>query len=221
MRLPQQKASLGILLDLAWFAICAMEADPDVAGLQGDLAATRLSLRTQRDARNNAVDDVVKARALRAIALLGIWKWLRQLNLDTVAAFGGKKKSLDYLRIFPMPPSQMMKQSAHDRVLSAQAVLKALAHPATPKALAPAIKPGEAALKLLQTREAGVTAAQAVAKDRVDDIHVLRAAWFTRYKSLESALALKFPDDAERVNAYFDEPPKPKAETPPPVAGQG
>ena len=71
---------------------------------------------------------------------------------------------------------------------------------------------GEALLKALTTREAGVVAAQGVVKDRIDDIRVIRKTWFTAYRSLESALALKFPDDAERVNAYFDEPPKPKAD---------
>ena len=105
-----------------------------------------------------------------------------------------------------------MAQAAADRVIAVQNVLKALAHPATPKSLTPQIKVGEALLKALITREAGVVAAQAVVKDRVDDIRVIRKTWFTAYKSLESALALKFPDDAERVNAYFDEPPKAKVD---------
>ncbi len=54
--------------------------------------------------------------------------------------------------------------------------------------------------------------AQGVVKDRIDDIRVIRKTWFTAYRSLESALALKFPDDAEQVNGYLDEPPQPKAD---------
>ncbi len=189
-----------------------MESDPEVAGLQKNIAAARLALRKHRDGRNDASDDLVKARALRGIALLAVSKWLRQLNLDTAAAFGGKTSSLDYVRIFPLAPSKMMAQAAADRIVSVQNVLKALGHAATPKALAPNIKTGEAVLKALTAREAGVVAAQAVVKDRVDDIRVARKAWFTAYKSLESALALKFPDDPERVNAYFDEPPKAKVD---------
>jgi len=212
MRLPHIKASLGALLELAWYAVCAVEADPDVNGLQKQIADARLSLRKARDARNDASDDLVKARALRGIALMAVGKWLRQLNLDTTAAFGGKKKSLDFLRIFPLSPSKMMAQASADRVISVQNVLKALAHPATPKSLAPHAKSGEALLKAFTTREAGVVAAQAVVKDRIDDIRVIRKTWFTAYRSLESALALKFPDDAERVNAYFDEPPKAKVD---------
>lgn len=212
MRLPHLKASLGALLELAWYAVCAVEADPEVAGLQKAVADARLALRKLRDARNDASDDLVKARALRGIALLAVAKWLRQLGLDTTAAFGGKKNSLDYLRIFPIAPSKMVAQSAADRVISVQNVLKALAHPSTPKALTPQIKAGEAALKALTVREAGVVAAQGVMKDRIDDIRVARKAWFTAYKSLESALALKFPDDRERVDAYFDDPPKAKVD---------
>ena len=47
---------------------CAVEADPDVTGLQKPIADARLGLRKARDARNDAADDVVKARALRGIA---------------------------------------------------------------------------------------------------------------------------------------------------------
>jgi hypothetical protein len=212
MRLPQIKASLGSLLELAWYAICAVEADPEVANTEKALLAARQALKKLRDARNDAADDLVKARALHGMALLAVAKWLRQLGLDATAAFGGKKNSLDFKRIFPMAPSKMMGQAAAERVASMQQVLKALAHPATPKSLTPAIKSGEALLKVLEAKKAGVSAAQSVEKDRVDDIRVARVTWFNAYKSLEAALTLKFPDDRQRVDAYFDDPPKAKGD---------
>lgn len=206
MRLPQIFASLGSLLELAWFVICSVQADDDVNGLEKGLAAERAKLKKLRDARNDAADNLVKARAQQAIALLRLAKWLKQLALETTAAFGGKKKSLDYLRIFPVPASKMLAQGISDRVKSVEAVLKALAHPATPKTLTPAIKTGEALLKALNTASQGVVAAQLVVRDRADDIRAARQDWFKAYRSLHAALVQKFPDDLDRVNAYFDKP---------------
>lgn len=206
MRLPHIKASAGQLIELAWFAICAVNADDETQGAAADLLACRTGLKVRLGKRNDAADNVVQARAVRAMALLKASKWLRQLGLDTTAAFAGKKQSPDYLRILPMAPSKMISQSAAARADSIAKVLKALAHPATPKSLHPSAEKGKLLLAALVQCEAHVTEHRAIWSDRVDDINVARTAWFTAYKSLNAALTLKFPDDKERVNAYFDEP---------------
>ena len=133
-------------------------------------------------------------------------KWLRQVGLQAAAAFDGTKTSLNYKRILPLPPSKMMAQAAQVRLDSLGKVLKALAHDGTPAVLKTLVALGQPLVDALAQHEALVEAARKVVADRVDDINVARQAWFTAYKSLEAALTLKYPDDAERVDSYFDQP---------------
>jgi hypothetical protein len=213
MRLPYLQANAGQLIELAWYVICGVNADPETKGMAAQLAAVRMILKQRLGARNDAADDVVEARAIRAMALLLISRWLKQLSLDATAAFAGKKQSPDYVRILPMSPSKMLGQSAAARMDSIAKVIKALAHPATPKSLHPAGEKGKLLLANLAQHEAHVTAQRAVWSDRLDDVNVARKQWFTAYKSLHSALKLKFPDDEDRVDAYFDQPPTAKGQS--------
>ena len=206
MRLPHIKASSGQLIELAWFAVCAVEADEDVKGMEATVLARRTNLKKALSNRNDASDNLVKTRAHRAGVRLKVQKWLRQVGLQAAAAFDGKKTSLDYKRILPLPPSKIMAQAAKVRLESLGKVLKALVHAGTPAVLKPLAALGQPLVDTLAQHETLVEAARKVVTDRVDDIGVARQAWFTAYKSLEAALTLKFPDDAERVDSYFDQP---------------
>lgn len=219
MRLPKATAGIGSLLELGWFAVCAFLADLDVAGMEKAFHQVLLDTRKAVLDRNAARDELIKMRAVRSVALRNWRKWLQQNYLDGVAAFGGKKQSLEFLRIYPAPPSGLLNQSADERVKSGDKLLAALANPATPAALAKSATEGKKRLDSVVAAEKAVATAQAVVDSRVHDIAVVRGKWFPAYVALHASAVAKFPDDKDRVESYFDSPaaavPPPKPEPEP------
>jgi hypothetical protein len=217
MRLPRNSASSGLLVELAWFLICALHADVDDVGEDAakGVSHARAALKTRMAHRNQAADDLIAARAGRRVARHRVARWLKQLGLDTTAAFGGNKKALGYQLILPMAPSTMMGQGTVARMESLGKVLKALAHPDTPAGLQAQAALGHKLIQALVQHEVKVQAAEAVVGECVHEIAIAREDWFTAYKSQEAALTLKFPTDAERVDSYFDAPPTTKAKATP------
>ncbi len=221
MRFPKTSAGIGALLELGWFAICAFLADLDVAGQETLFHQVVLDMRKAVADRNTARDESVKMRAVRSVALRNWRKWLQQNYLDGVAAFGGKKQSLEFLRIYPAPPSGLLNQSAEDRLKSGEKLLKALADPATPPALAKSAVDGKKRLDAVTAAEKGVTAALAVVDSHVHNIAVVRAKWFPAYTALHASAVAKFPDDKDRVESYFDSPAAPDKPMPAPAPAPG
>lgn len=207
MRLPANTAAVRILIELGWFAVCAIEADDETDGLQGEMATADKALRASLGVRNRADDERVRARARNSVAKQRFAAWLRQLGLDAKAAFGGKTQAPGYVRLLPLAPSKLMSQDAVTRRKTIGKVIDALAQADTPPALAASAERGKQLLAAWDATEALVTQAQEAFATAVQGVRAERNAWLLAYKRLHASLEHRFVADPDRVESYFDQPP--------------
>ena len=212
MRAPALNASNGDLIPFGHFAWVSVEVDDETAGLGLPLKASDQNLRKAVGARNQSADGLVEARARRGVPRRRLNKWLRQLERDAKAAFGGDTRCVAYVRILPRTAAQTLKLPHAERWKAVGNTVAALLHADTPKVLAASQKAGDALVKQLATCDATVTSAQAAVTAAMLDIKTARTAWFEAVRGLQGALQQKFTTDRDRIDSYFPESTaKPKA----------
>ena len=208
MRFPQPTSAVDIFIDLMWYLICALRADPETLGMDVAAQAALGQLKGALAARNEAKDMLVLTRAQRAVAQRMVDQWLAQVVLDANAAFGGKKQDLGYQRLLPKPRTEVMRQNVTDRRKDLDAILRAMESKETPAAVANHHAQGKKLCQALRVAEEGVDGALVVFGEKVHQIQVVRVAWMATYKSAHASLTLKYPLKPEVVESFFDDPPR-------------
>ena len=209
MRFPQLSTAISVLINLGWFLICALRAEPETAGMDAVMTAADDGVRKSIGARNKATDMLTAARAYRAVCRRQAGRWLLRVSLDLNRSFDNKKQALGYVRILPKPPSALLRLGIADRMAAFEAVLRALKDPQTPKELAALATEGAKRIDALRGADQGVTAAEIELSKTVHGIAVAREAWFAAYRAAYGALLAKYPLDKDTVESFFDEPPVP------------
>lgn len=212
MRFPTLATPIATSIDLGWFAICSTKADADTRGLEGDLAGKHQDVKHALGARNQVRDDLTLARAVRAVAWRRGYSWLKQLNLDLTAAVGGKRKDVRLQRVLPLAPAKVFKLGRDKAREAFRAAVEALDHPDTPASAKAAKKAGAALLAEIVAADKEIVAKERQLDEAQKAIVRAREAWLVGYRGLFGALTVKFPEDKQMVESFFESPAAPAAE---------
>lgn len=207
MRFPSLSIAVSVLINLGWYLICALRAEPETVGMDAAMTAADEGIRKSIGARNKATDLLTAARAYRAVCRRQAGRWLVRAALDISRAFEGKKQALGYQRLLPKPTHVVLRMGIAERMAAFEAVLRALKDPQTPKELAALATEGQKRIDALRGADQGVAAAEIERGKAVHGIAVAREAWFGAYKASYGALLAKYPLDKDTVESFFDEPP--------------
>jgi len=164
------------------------------------------ALRTAVGGCNKAKDARTLARARQAVPRRRLVAWLRQLERDAKAAYGGQTASPQYKLLLPKSAAATLALPLSERYVAIKATVAALGGPDVPKVLLPAQNPAKVLMEMLDKGDSEVAAAQLALDHANAHLSTARTAWFAQYKSLHAALTQKFPLDPERVDSYFLQP---------------
>jgi len=206
MTLPQLKARIADLIRYGHFCWVSVNVDEDTTGLEGEMKGADEKL------RNVADDALTVARAKRGVPLRRFGMWLKRIERDAKAAFSGETGAVAYKRILPQSASKTLRMSFADRQKAFVDTLAALGHAETPKVLAAKQKEGHGWVIKLTAAGNEVESALATRREAVLGIQHARTEWFSALKGLVGALQQKFKSDRERIDSYFPEVAKEKAE---------
>ena len=206
MRFPTLTTSIADTVDYGYYAVCAVEADDEVAGLEAGMAAEDKMFRGKIGARNVAKDALTRARAKQAVPRRRLATWYLQLERDAKAAYGGNTQASGYHKLLPQTAPRVLRLPLAERFAIIATAVTELSDSTQPIALHAALKPGEALVAALTVADVNVAKTQKSLDNAMVKLQDARTPWLAAYKSLAAALTQKFPLDKERVESYFLQP---------------
>lgn len=217
MQFPRKDVSNGTLIVLGRYTGALVQADPETTALAAHIREPQEELVGSITRRNQAIDHLIDVEAQRDYQLHKMNEAIIAFGRAALASFQTRDNP-DFLRLFPISPSDTTKTSHRDRPRVYGALVEAATAPATPVALKPMVK-------ALSTQWAALVAAEHTVDEANKQVaaaakaeQAAREAWDVGYRVLHAQLTSLFPRNKTRVESYFRKVKADKKKAPePPV----